>query len=262
MSTADRPDFRAIKFRANGMLDPSVYEHIWQLARTANANVLEVGTAHGAATIAAALGLPPGLRVRTIDRLVGGSRAHYGDKEANEKIIRSNFAHFGVSDKIDLFVGDSIGAARELDEAERFDILILDADGMIDRDLRLFWRFLNPRAKIVIDDVKLSGVRILVNGARHAKIDQKQKLSALLVDCFTKAHLLKKERQINETWFGLKQYDGCIDDMIDIDQVLGVYHDLVFSEGTVQLGAVNSLMRHAKNKMPGTYQRVKELLKR
>jgi methylase of polypeptide subunit release factors len=62
-------DFEKLITNANGMLPASVYTAISEAAKNAKADVLEVGTAHGASAIAAAKGLSKHLSVKTIDRL-------------------------------------------------------------------------------------------------------------------------------------------------------------------------------------------------
>jgi hypothetical protein len=96
---------------ANGMLPTPVYQAPWQCAAHApGLNFVEVGTAHGAATIALALGAKnAGLtaRIHTIDRLGGkfSARTRFGSMERNRAIVQENFTRAGVAECISLWVG-------------------------------------------------------------------------------------------------------------------------------------------------------------
>lgn len=123
--------------------------------------ILEIGTAHGAGTIAMALGaeaqsLPT--RIQTVDTLaalpdIPSSRAKYGNAQANEAIVRHNFRRAGVEERISLFVGRSDEFAMSAPLDAPIDMLVLDADGRIDRDLLLFRDRMTPDCLIVVDDI-------------------------------------------------------------------------------------------------------------
>jgi len=148
-------DFEAIKFATNGMLDPDVYRGIHECAQTSLADILEVGTASGAATISAALGAQPGIRVKTIERVVSVSGwSLWGTEENYTQLINKNFETFGIKQTIDSHIGTSQEIAPTLNLNNGLGMLILDADGAIDRDFLLFYNALTPGAPIVIDDYK------------------------------------------------------------------------------------------------------------
>ena len=97
-------------------------------------NFVEVGTAHGAATISLALGAatrPTPAKIWTIDKLGGkfSSRSNYGSPEENRQIVLENCRRAGVEKMIQLFVGspDEFVAAPQC--PKRIDFLLLDADG-------------------------------------------------------------------------------------------------------------------------------------
>jgi predicted O-methyltransferase YrrM len=228
------PDFAQIKRTANGMLAPEVYRAIYETASAVQSgNALEVGTAHGAGTICMALGLEtagnPG-RVITIDKIEGGSRDAFGSVEDNIKIIESNFARFGVADRIDLHVGSAGEIASQLPQDLRLGLLMLDADGAIDRDFALFYNSLLPGAPIIIDDYKPDFVRLYRNG-RRVRTDQKRRLTALLVDYFEGQGLLERSQLINETWFGRKPAGVAQDITFDFQGIACIYRNLTFVEG-------------------------------
>jgi len=133
-------------------------------------NFLEVGTAHGAGTIALALGAKKAgldVKIQTIDRFAGkfSSRSGFGSVEQNKTIVQENFAHGKVSQCISLFVGSTDEFVAAGHQRERIDLLMLDADGRIDRDLLHFHHLLAPQAVVVIDDID-SGVFLGRHGAR------------------------------------------------------------------------------------------------
>ncbi|NJM55017.1 MAG: hypothetical protein HC841_03040, partial [Verrucomicrobiae bacterium] len=106
---------------AGGLMPAAVYEELFTLASAlSGANVVEVGTAHGAATIAIALGAKtssPPVTIHTIDRLGGkfSSRSKFGSVSDNEAIVRRNFREAGVERMIRMFVGSSDEFAASAD---------------------------------------------------------------------------------------------------------------------------------------------------
>ncbi|HEV8392148.1 MAG TPA: class I SAM-dependent methyltransferase, partial [Dongiaceae bacterium] len=103
-----KPDFDDIAVRCSGMLAPSIYQRIYEIARSSPGGLLaEVGTARGAATVALALGLRdsgrPG-RVISFDR--GRRRSGKGDPHRYLETVKKNLRYFGVEDLVDLVVGE------------------------------------------------------------------------------------------------------------------------------------------------------------
>ena len=147
-------DALSVKKKANGMLSIDVYQEMYFAAQKVieNSTLLEIGTAHGAATISLALGTNSKNKIVSIDKISGGSRDRYGSLDENKKIIESNFRYFGVEKKIDFYVGTSSEIALLLDEKMKFSMLLIDADGAIDRDFELFYNKLLPGSSIIIDD--------------------------------------------------------------------------------------------------------------
>lgn len=193
--------------RANGMLPAEVYEELWRLsAQTGGGTYVEVGTAHGAATIALALGAQAAavpVTIHTIDPLGGrfSSRSQFGSPSENQAIVESNFRDAGVDDMISLFVGSSdefVAAGRS---PSRIDMLMLDADGRIDRDFGHFYDQLAPGAPVVIDDANEDVyVGVLHDGTRY--VDLKHRLTSLLVGKFQSAGYLEVDRTVGVTCLG------------------------------------------------------------
>lgn len=112
--------------------------------------------------------------------------------------------------------------------------MILDADGRIDRDFGLFFDKLMPGAIVIIDDVS-PGVRIkpLVKkfDVHQVKIDQKHRISSLLLDVFCRYGLV--EGELVGTTFGKKLSGGKFSDTSA--DVLEAYHHLVFAEASYSI---------------------------
>jgi precorrin-6B methylase 2 len=250
-------DFQQIKFAAHGMLDPLVYRRIAELAAHAHGDILEIGTAHGAATIAAALGAPSRHRIVTIDRFVGGLCGRYGDVDANVRLVRENFANFGVSEKIDLLVSDVADAASTLPDDQKFGMMIIDADGAIDRDLSLFYDRLSPAAPIVIDDYGSRRVRVVWRRWRQVAVDQKHRLTADLVDYFESKGYIKRNYIVGETWFGQKSATTSTADF-DYMELMKIYRSMTFATGSLNVGSYYKLSRWMKLKTPQIHHGLKK----
>jgi hypothetical protein len=250
--------FREIKFRANGMLDPLVYAEINRWASSVEADIVEIGTAHGAATISAALGLPAGFRVRTVERMNGGSRARYGGPEENIRIIHANLARFGVTDKVRLHVGSVDVVAPEMGE-EPIGMLILDADGCIDRDFRLFYDRLVPGAPIVIDDYRPHYVGTTQSGGELV-VDQKHRITTLLVDLFVELGLIQRQKIINDTFFGRKPFNAPPLELPEA-RVLAIYRQLIITRASVPSRVKQHLRRAARRLSPQMQFWLKQRLK-
>lgn len=150
-------DWHGLKQRCNGMLPVAAYKHIHDLARRApRGAVVEVGAAHGAATVAAALGIRDedvNARVSAFEKISGGSRDRFGSFEENKRIIEKDLNYFGVRQIVDLHLGNVQEAKEKMKEIDSISLLILYADGRIDRDFEYFFDELVSGADVMIDDV-------------------------------------------------------------------------------------------------------------
>jgi predicted O-methyltransferase YrrM len=219
--------------RANGMLPESVYSELWELSgRIGGGTYLEVGTAHGGATIALALGAKEAghsVTINTIDRLGGkfSSRSRYGSPEDNRAIIEGNFRFAGVADCISLFVGSTEQFVSQGNCPRNINLLMLDADGMIDRDLAYFYNLLPPGAPIVIDDID-DGIYLgqTVSGTHY--IDLKHRLTSLLLSTIVSQKYFSIEKISHTTSFCRKG-----ERFLDLEEfhrlAILCYRELVFS---------------------------------
>lgn len=151
-----------MKTETAGMLPVEVYRALTNLVKRAPAglDVIEVGGASGAATIAMAWGLRPSggghPRVVVVEKCEGGSRTSYGGWEENKARFERFVRRFGVDDRVVLYPHyltlDRGPEVRALVRTGRLAGLMSDADGMVHRDLRLFGDLVDPKGFVVIDD--------------------------------------------------------------------------------------------------------------
>ncbi|HET7530103.1 MAG TPA: O-methyltransferase [Mycobacteriales bacterium] len=88
------------------------------LVRIAGARrVLEIGTLAGQSAIAMARALPPEGRLVTLEIDPGAA-----------EVARANFAAAGVDDRAEVVVGPALATLADLDPAEPFDLVFIDAD--------------------------------------------------------------------------------------------------------------------------------------
>lgn len=220
--------------KANGMLPLSVYKALWEcVAQAPGPNVVEVGTAHGAATIALALGAKNAgiqVRIHTIDRLGGkfSSRAQYGSVKQNKEIVLRNFARAGVAECISLFVGSTDEFVASGRCPERIDLLMLDADGRIDRDLLHFYNLLSAKAMIVIDDVD-RGVYLGTTYDGTPYVDLKHRITSLLLQALESHGFLRIEKTIHCTAF-CRRGQRKINEQEFSGLALSCYRELVFAD--------------------------------
>ena len=191
-----------VRRATGGMLPIAVYERLHEAVRSLGGGVIaEVGTARGAATVAMALGgkaSGDAFHFYTADPFDRGSRLAVGSVEDNRARVLDAFSRFGVDADVTLVVGDSADLAQAIGDQE-IDLLLIDADGCIDRDLGLLFDRLSPQCLIVIDDVD---DRIYAH--RRSKgwlIDQKHRLSHLLVDRFCNMQMLIPIEVVGQTGF-------------------------------------------------------------
>jgi hypothetical protein len=188
------------------MLDPKAYYEIYLNAQRSEKTILEIGTFSGAATIALALGAPEGIQVITLEKFGRFMAARYGDARNYREQLTSIFEKYGVAEKITVCLGEPESIADLPALSNGIGLLMLDADGAIDRDLELFYPLLMQNAPVIIDDYGDAFAHINL-GFSIIGIDQKERLARMLTDYFEGSGLIKKEKVIRETYFGHKTGD-------------------------------------------------------
>jgi colanic acid/amylovoran biosynthesis glycosyltransferase len=190
--------------RCNGMLSFDVYLKIYQLAYKAKlGNMIELGAAHGAATICLARGIINSRRkslLFTVEKGDGdnGSMAKFGSKLLNIKILKNNIKYFHCDKHIKLIPEKIKKASSQIIEHQPFSLILIDADGALDRDFIIFYNLLLPGADIIIDDYE---------NIKHLSYDSiknplgKKYSTYLFVNYFLEKGLIQKEMMINNTIF-------------------------------------------------------------
>lgn len=219
---------------ANGMLPAEVYQEIFDtVSETKCENIVEIGTAHGAATIALALGAlsqNEKAKVWSVDRLGGrhSSRSAFGSPLENERIVVENLSRAKVDHLVRLFVGSSDEFISSNRCPERIDLLMLDADGRIDRDLLHFYGKLSESASIIIDDVD-AAIYLNQNHEGIPYIDCKHRATALLLDGFVQMGYLRIKKRVGNTAF-CKKTNKEIDRGAFTEIAVKAYRELVFAD--------------------------------
>lgn len=215
-----RHKFSKLKADCNGMLSAHVYEQLFYHARnTGPGSIVEIGAAHGAGTIAMALGLKDAgstNRVVAIEKGEGGSRSKYGSKNENIEILRNNIREWGVSDRIDV-VPKHLERGAELPGSIAdnlpVSLLCIDADGYLDRDFELLYDHLLPGAIVVIDDYSPQKDYQPQTG-RYPLGGGKQYRTFCYANLLIDEGYLTRYRLIDDTLFAVKPYT---DPTFDLD---------------------------------------------
>lgn len=137
-------------------MSPKLYGKIFQLSKELESgSILEIGTAGGGSIISAALGLKAagrGLKAISIDKFEGGSWGTGSDVESNIKKVNDRLQVFGVAEHASILKEKLGGAQHIYDHLKGISLLIIDADGRIQRDLMSLSKSCANEALILIDD--------------------------------------------------------------------------------------------------------------
>ena len=158
------------------MLHIDVLVLIYHLAKISAGHVLEIGAFVGGATIAAAFGIrDSGTRKALISLESGGSVKHetLGTKDILRDLER-NLARQGVTELVTLIKGSSfessvISAAQRALGSDEIGLLIIDADGEVQRDINCYGEKLADKCWVVIDDYH--GTAAEKVGSTRAEVD-------------------------------------------------------------------------------------------
>ncbi|MDH3666967.1 MAG: hypothetical protein OEN23_08550 [Paracoccaceae bacterium] len=235
-------DFAKMRLDVGGMLDPKVYHELYLSARQSAHNILEIGTARGAATVALGLGALDGghenVRVATVEKLGESYTERYGTPEDYRARLYGAFERYGVAERIDVHFGAARAIVSDPVIEAGLGLMFLDADGALDRDFSDFYGALVPGAAIIIDDYGTDRATLYINPT-EIKIDQKHRLTKLLVHYFEEKGVLRKDQVVKETYFGARP-DGATFEP-NADEIFQVYRELTFSDAKLSSAAyVNS----------------------
>jgi precorrin-6B methylase 2 len=192
-----------VKESCFGMLPLAVYHRIFETAAARGGGTfVEIGTSQGAATIAMALGAKAAgktFRIYSVDNFILGSRPKGASPEEKMAIIRQGYEAFGVADSIETIAGTSADLPGPA-QLPRVDLLLIDADGRIDRDLALLHERLAPDAPVIVDDIDDAAFLVMLAG--RLTFNQKHRATHLLIRHFLDARLLVADTPSGQTgWY-------------------------------------------------------------
>lgn len=237
---ADTELFSELIATCDGMLSPQVYARVHATAQRGG-QIVEVGTALGAATVALALGLKnsgkPG-HVFTFDPMTGGPRRCVNSPVQRIARIKANLHYYGVSELVTITPHDLASGLSVLPTGEPISVLMLDADGRIDRDLDTLEGRLAGDCALIIDDVA-DLVRVKRRGTTY-RIDSKMRLSWLLTNMLIASGKFSPGQRVVDTYFGELIADP--HGIIDPHEALAIYRQLVFQSASAS--RLNRLRSH------------------
>jgi hypothetical protein len=140
------------------------------------------------------------------------------------EIVRANYAEFGVLDCITVISGTSADLLSEVNPTD-VALLLIDADGRIDRDLDLLYDRLRPDCTIILDDI--DGDLKMSRPHGRLVLDQKHRIGSLLVHRFVECDLLRRSHSIGVTGF-FKKGRASRERIAEI--ALPSYRELVFAD--------------------------------
>lgn len=194
---------KIIKY-CDGMLTSNVYLKIYETAYYAQpGNMIELGAAHGAATVCLVKGIINSRKksiLFTVEKGDGedSSMSKFGSKTFNINTLKKNLKHFKCHKKIKIIPEKITSASKQIIGHGPFSLILIDADGAIDRDFLIFYNFLLPGADIIIDDYE--NVKHLNHKSEKNPFGKKY-TTYLFVNYFLEKGLIEKITIINNTLF-------------------------------------------------------------
>ena len=149
-------------------VSPSHGKLLWLFARLVGARrILEVGTLGGYSTIWLARGLAPGGKLITLEAV-----------EKHAAVARSNIAHAGLAEVVEVRVGQALATLPKLDGP--FDLSFIDADKQNNAAyFRAALELSRPGSLIIVDNVVREG-RVIDAGSRDAAVQGVRRLNELI----------------------------------------------------------------------------------
>jgi hypothetical protein len=195
--------------------------------------------------------------VVTFDPMTGGPLRQVSDAAARAQLVRANLEHFGIAPLVEVVteaLGDGFAA---IGTDEPISVLMIDADGRIDRDLLVAAPRLRAGTRLIIDDIG-DELRLTDRVGSKLKVDQKMRLAFLLLERFKRAGLISEGMLIKETYFGEVLQSN---PEIPLEQVLEAYRELVFgyTHWRYSERARRSVLKVMERWTPGILQRARVL---
>jgi predicted O-methyltransferase YrrM len=148
------------------MLAPRVYRHYDTIARyCSDGTIIELGAGQGASTIALARGIRDAGRagkVCVVDQFCqdGDKGPHpagtrkFGSRAVgiNIESFWDNIRRYEVEDFVEVYVGKTDEVENDFGSFPCCDVLVIDVDGYVNRDLSVFYNYVVNNGIIIIDD--------------------------------------------------------------------------------------------------------------
>jgi predicted O-methyltransferase YrrM len=150
--------FNQLKLDANGYLHPEVYRNLYIYSFSSSEGyVIDIGSAQGATSISLAMGIRDSnknfSKVICIEKGIGSSSLKSHDnKEDNLKTLQYNINKYGVGDYSQIHFGSVEEIFHTNSNIDTISMMLIDADGALDRDFNLFFNKIQDDAIIAIDD--------------------------------------------------------------------------------------------------------------
>jgi len=212
-----------------GMMRPEIYRMIYERAcESADFDILELGAAGGAATVAAACGLVDSHKksvLYTVEKGDGenSSRERLGNREQNLRTLNRNLKIFSCSEKVSVIDSRVAEASGKMPAGLKFSMLIIDADGLINRDFELFYNSCIPGADIIIDDYS----EVKDFGSRSVNCPLGKKYTTFrLVNYFIGKGLIRRESLSGDTIFCRKPTEIAGPAQFDETEISSVMEDI------------------------------------
>ena len=156
------------------MLHVDVLLLVYHFARNCVGHIVEIGAFLGGSTLAAALGIRDSARDKALVAIEPGGKLKH-DRLGTKNILRDlerNLAKHGVSEMVTLIRGysfeeNTISAVRQRLGSDPIGLLIIDADGGVQRDIDCYAERLADGCWLVIDDYAGPAQNIKVTPTRR-----------------------------------------------------------------------------------------------
>jgi len=127
-----------------------------------------------------------------------GSMEKFGSKELNISTLKNNLKYFNCDHNTIVIPTKIKEAATQISNYGPLSLIVIDADGAIDRDFVLFYNLLKPGSYIIIDDYENS--KTLTPNSKNNPLGKKY-TTYLFVNYFLNEGLIEQKELIGNTIF-------------------------------------------------------------
>jgi len=215
--------------------------------------IVDCGTAGGAKCCAALKGSEDvNCPIIKFDKFFGGSRDRFGPKEENIDRVKSIISKYDSTNRakvVDIVFKRDLKLDKHINK--KINLLILDMDGQIDRDIMNFSEYIASDNHIIIDDYDAKVRFVKKNLKGDIYIDSKEYLTYELCEYFKKIDLLNVVKIVDNTLFGKLNIENI--SKIENTKLLDIYSKLIFQNGHIKetnlFNFFKILIKRFKNKI-------------